>query len=203
MKAPALAVLALWILTSHQSGQAPTFRSSTDAVLVHVLVRQGSRSVSDLGCDDFELRDNGVVQALADCSYDAMPLDVGIVSDISQSVRGPILDRELQSRYQLVKLLQPIDRVRTIGFASALQTWPVELPLLIQDGIDRGHTALTDAIASALMLPADPGRRRGLSCLRTVLTATARSRRKSSRASSIAQTRFSTFLPSRRTAPGG
>jgi len=157
----ALAFSALFsAVLGTQVPQQPTFRASTDAVLVHVLVRQGSRSIADLTCDEFELRDNDVAQSLDSCSHDAMPLDITVVGDTSQSVAGPVLTRIRRTAGEAAALALPVDRVRRMGFASAVQNLRAEQDLEIPVAMDHGHTALGDAIASALMLPADPGRRR-------------------------------------------
>jgi len=154
--------IALWLVAQPEqtTQQVPTFRSSTDAVLVHVLVRQGSRSVADLKCDDFQLRDNGVVQSLTSCDYDSMPLDIAVVADTSQSTSGVVSDRIQRSAKAAVDLALPIDRVRILGFASMIQDRPNVEALRVLSGNDLGHTALVDAIATAMMLPVDAGRRR-------------------------------------------
>lgn len=160
MRRSAGAAAATLLLSGVSQLPQSTFRSSADAVLVHVLVRQGARSVADLACSDFELRDNGVPQTLDSCSYGELPLDLSVVADVSHGVAGPVLDRIRASVQTTRRLALPVDRVRVISVASAIQEVAGDDGLQIPVGDDRGHTALIDGIAAAIMRPADPGRRR-------------------------------------------
>jgi hypothetical protein len=68
--------------------QAPTFRTGVDAVRVDVLVNDGSRPVTGLAADDFELRDSGVVQTLDAVAIADVPISMMIALDVSESVKG-------------------------------------------------------------------------------------------------------------------
>lgn len=156
-----LAVLtALGPLLVAQATQQPIFRTSSEAVLVHALVQSGRRSVTGLTCNDFELLDSGVVQKLELCSEDGMPLEIVILADASQSVRGPVLQRIRTTAEQITATARPEDRVRLLRFASTVAPVTSVEALTIQTADDQGHTSLLDAVATALMLPLEVGRRR-------------------------------------------
>jgi hypothetical protein len=54
----------------------------------------------------------------------------------------------------------PTDKTNTIGFASSIRRFGPGQSLSLDGPPDAGHTALTDALALALMYPAEAGRRR-------------------------------------------
>ena len=153
-------IVTLGPLLVAQTPQQPTFRASSDAVLVHALVQSGRRAVTGLTCDDFELLDSGVVQKLELCSEDAMPLEIVVLADASQSVRGPILQRIRTTAEQITSTAMSRDRVRLLRFASTVAPIATLEALTVQTADDQGHTSLLDAVATALMLPLEAGRRR-------------------------------------------
>ena len=56
--------------------QQPTFRSSTLAVRVDVLVTDGHKPVAGLTARDFDLRDNGVAQSIELVDTADLPVNV-------------------------------------------------------------------------------------------------------------------------------
>src|SRR5262245_53294173 len=81
-------VLLLSAGAAAQQPQLPsplTFRTRTDAVVMDVAVMSDRRPVLDLTRDEFELRDNGVVQRI-ELASDVLPLDVTFTLDLSGSV---------------------------------------------------------------------------------------------------------------------
>jgi VWFA-related protein len=114
------AALGIWILTAHgpltAQNPLPTFRASADSVRVDVSVRQRGRPVTGLTAGDFELLDNGVPQAIADLSYEKLPIDVTVALDVSESVTGAILDQLRRSVRELQQDLTPRDRLRLLTF---------------------------------------------------------------------------------------
>ena len=72
------------------SVDAQRFRSGTIGVRVDVLVTDGGRLVRGLAADDFELRDDGVVQAVSEVELEQIPLNLILVFDTSGSVAGEI-----------------------------------------------------------------------------------------------------------------
>ena len=136
--------------------QRRTFGSGADAVLVHVSVRDGRRAVTGLRCEDFALLDSGVAQTLASCDYATMPLDLQIVIDRSESVTDSVRSRIDLTADTIRGAAAAGDRVTQIEFATAIQS----RLRLSTDRTDSGHTTLWDAIASAMLLRPEPGRRR-------------------------------------------
>ena len=49
--------------------------------------------MSGLGIHEFDVIDNGVMQQVADMSYEKLPIDVTMALDVSESVTGALLDR--------------------------------------------------------------------------------------------------------------
>src|SRR5947208_9698255 len=73
--------------------QDVTFSSKVEAVRVDVLVTDGGLPVRGLTAQDFEIRDNGVLQAIDLVSFEQIPLNVVLAVDMSDSVAGDRLDR--------------------------------------------------------------------------------------------------------------
>src|SRR5262245_1398134 len=64
------------------------YRAQTAVVTVNVSVRQGNRPVAGLRAADFIVTDNGIRQAIDTVSYEAVPIDVSLVVDMSGSTLG-------------------------------------------------------------------------------------------------------------------
>src|SRR4051812_11631373 len=71
-----------------RADQTPTFAARTDAVRVDVRVTRDGRVVSGLVADDFEIRDNGVLQRVDVVSFGQVPLNLVLALDMSASVSG-------------------------------------------------------------------------------------------------------------------
>jgi len=168
--AAALAVVPL-VAPDAQSGQAgrqtqpqdPVFRSFVDGVSVSVSVLEGTRPVTGLTADDFELTDNGVVQQIATLSFETLPIDVTLLLDVSSSVQGRRLQRLKDGVRQTATLLDEDDRLRLIAVQFALhQVFPFQpggTPPPVDDLGAAGGTALLDGLAAAMMRAAEPDRR--------------------------------------------
>ena len=115
-----VAVWGIWILTTPGPFAAqdapPTFHASAHSVSVDVAVRQRGRPVTGLTASDFALLDNDVPQAIADLSYEKLPIDVTVALDVSESVTGAILDQLRRSVRELQQDLTPRDRLRLLTF---------------------------------------------------------------------------------------
>ena len=79
-----LALVALAAATAW--AQTPSFASRIEAIRVDVLVARGGTPVLGLGENDFEVRDNGVLQTLEFVSYEDIPLNVVFALDMSASL---------------------------------------------------------------------------------------------------------------------
>lgn len=150
------AVTVAFALTATSAQQAPTtIRSRVDVVLVPVSVTEGNRPVLGLTSSDFTLQDNGVAQEFTCAAGESLPVDVTLVIDRSESVKGKALEQFNADVQRIAESLQPNDRVRLITFAgdatdvSGLQPGGVFLPL---DRITAGGaTSLYNALAASLM----------------------------------------------------
>jgi VWFA-related protein len=150
--------LALWPATQ-------TFRVSVDAVRVDVLVTDGRNPIAGLSADNFELRDNGVVQQIESVSVEDVALSVMLAFDTSASVAGRPLEHLKEAATAVVALLTPADRAALMTFTGAMRLhtpWTTDHAAL-QAGIAQatasGATTLHDAAYAALTLrDSRPGR---------------------------------------------
>ena len=149
-----------------RQAQAPTFRSSANAVMVDVSVRDKNRKViSNLKAEDFEILDNGVAQTVDTASYGKLPIDVTVALDISYSVTGTLLERLRRGVTQLMQDLGKQDRLKLMLFNMRVNrvvdltadTRAVDLAL--KAAAAGGSTSLLDAISVALVSSSTPDRR--------------------------------------------
>ncbi len=150
------AVAAIAVPVRARQDARPSFRAAADAVSVDVSVQRQGRPVANLTAADFELRDQGVVQAIGDISYEKMPIDVTIAFDVSLSVTNTVLSQLRRAVDDVRARLRPGDRIK-------LMTFNMRVSRLV-DFTDRladtkgafdhvtpaGSTALLDAVAVAL-----------------------------------------------------
>lgn len=146
--------------------QLPMFRSSANAVMVDVTVRDKNRKlISNLKAGDFEVLDNGVVQTVDNISYGKLPIDVTVALDVSYSVTGTLLDRLRRGVTTLMNDLKKEDRLKLLLFNMRV-TRTVDLTG-DTEAVDKalkavaagGSTALLDAISVALVSSSAPERR--------------------------------------------
>jgi VWFA-related protein len=142
-----------------------TFRTGADVVTVEASVQRDKRPVTGLKTTDFELLDNGVPQQISDLSYERLPIDVTVVLDVSASVTGEVLDQLRQSVRQLKADLGPRDRLKLVAFNMEVRRLTdFEAPAAATDAAfaslsGRGSSAIFDAVAVQLALPALEARR--------------------------------------------
>ena len=142
-----------------------TFRTGADVVTVEASVQRDKRPVTGLKTTDFELLDNGVPQQISDLSYERLPIDVTVVLDVSASVTGDVLDQLRQSVRQLKADLGPHDRLKLVAFNMEVRRLTdFEAPAAATDAAfaslsGRGSSAIFDAVAVQLALPALEARR--------------------------------------------
>ena len=146
--------------------QPPRFRSGIDLVTVDVLVTDGTRAVTGLTAEDFELRDSGVVQTIDAVSVDTVPVSMLLALDTSNSVEGLTLAHLKDAASAAVNALAKDDRAAILTFAEAVTLrapWGTPSAAM-HDALARatagGSTSLYDAAYTALTLRDDlPGRR--------------------------------------------
>jgi Ca-activated chloride channel family protein len=145
---------------------AQPIRSGIELVSVDALVMNGRTPVAGLTAADFELRDNGVVQAIKQLALEQLPLRIAMSFDISSSVEGERLRQLKAAASSIIQRLRPQDRASVSAFSHRLDRLvPLtgDRPLLtsavgqLEAG---GGTSLRDAAFAAIALrDAGPGRR--------------------------------------------
>ena len=156
-----------------QTPPAPqTFRTATDVVFVDVSVRDGSRAVTGLRAEDFQVKDNGVRQRIDSVEATAVPIDLTLVVDLSGNPRAPWTGRanvptiaaQLQAEVEKARqLLRPGDRLRLLAVDRRMQQvfamQPASSPFAIARLEVGGLASLFDTLAAALLQPVEPARR--------------------------------------------
>jgi VWFA-related protein len=132
---------------------------------VDVLVTEGGRPVRGLQPSDFEVTDNGVPQHVDLASFEEIPLNVILVLDMSDSVKGPRLGHLQAAGHALVDALEPADQAALVTFSHSValrqrlthdRDWLGRVLDLVEG---TGNTALVDATFAGLVLgEADVGR---------------------------------------------
>jgi tetratricopeptide (TPR) repeat protein len=152
--------------------QTQTFRTSVDAVVVDVSVRSSGRLVEGLRAADFDVRDNGVRQAVEIVEAVAVPIDLTLVVDVSAHPRLPegkpgsaeaAARRVSEEVARVARRLRPIDRLRVltvdryvhqvVSIREGSTIAPIEA---VASG---GLASLYDGLIAALLQPVDPDRR--------------------------------------------
>ena len=113
-------ILVLTILLGGSNGlasaqQRPVFRTSTTAVSVDVSVRAGNLPVDGLTAADFSVTDRGVSQKIDLLEVSAIPVDVTIAIDVSDTAAQKF-GQFRADLAAIAALLRPDDRLRVIGF---------------------------------------------------------------------------------------
>tara|TARA_Y100000588_G_scaffold253928_3_gene268440 strand:- start:105 stop:1067 length:963 start_codon:yes stop_codon:yes gene_type:complete len=137
-----------------------SFRTGIELVQMTVtVVDEDGRLVGDLRRADFEVFEDGVRQTLTGFTRDRVPLSLGIVLDVSQSMFGQrIDDARLALNQFLTDRLEPVDEVFISAFNHAPEIvvpWtigPRQLRNRLGDIRPYGGTSLYDAMMSALPL---------------------------------------------------
>lgn len=158
-----LAVAACAALTSGAAfAQAvPEFSSHVGVAYVDVYVSDDEKPVAGLRADDFELRDDGVRQRVQLAEIDAMPVQVLLVFDSSNSLTGEKQAVLRRAGDLLLAALRPVDEVGVVAFSDEIR-W-LARPTLDREAIHQaiaslqpvGATAVYDALLAALAA-ADP-----------------------------------------------
>ena len=136
----------------------PRFRSGVDLVKVTATVRDAEgRLVGDLTRDDFEIFEDGRPQRITQFDRGRVPVSLGVVLDVSQSMLGQRMDdaRAALRRF-LVDLLEPGDEVFLMVFnhdPKLEAPWTLG-PSRLRGRLDSvrpyGATAIYDALMMAL-----------------------------------------------------
>lgn len=157
----AAAVLASSVQTPAEPLQ---FESSVESVYVDAFVTHKGKPVRGLTAENFEVRDNGVLQEARLVSLDLVPVTLFLVFDTSSSVAGATLDQLRAAGRAALDGLRAGDRAALVTFDHEIL---VRVPPT--DDLDkvgrvlgllqgRGSTALYDATYASLVLPEQGGR---------------------------------------------
>jgi VWFA-related protein len=147
----ATAALALEALAAQ-----PLFRAGVDAVRLDVLATRDGVPVSGLRAEDFEVRDNGVLQRVSSAGT-MESVQLGVVLDSSGSMTGDRIAIVRAATTELVQQLGKDDRVAVVAFGDqvaslARRSRGDRFPM---DALDRlrpaGSTALIDGIYAGLL----------------------------------------------------
>ncbi len=139
------------------------FQSGVELVSVPVAVTASGRPVKGLTAADFALTDNDVAQNVEAVSLDTLPIDVTLLLDASNSVRGAMLERLKRGVADTAALLTPADRLRLISVQHIIREvfpWQPGGAKPQLDGLFAGgSTSLFDGLAAALIRSTPPDRR--------------------------------------------
>lgn len=135
----------------------PIFEADVESVYVDVFVTNKGKSAQRLTDRDFELRDNGVQQAVRIVSLEAIPLRAVLVFDASSSVAGEKLRHLRSAGRAFLNELQRDDEPSLLTFSHEIRLRePPPKPHSLADTLDRvrpqGGTSLLDALFAALKL---------------------------------------------------
>ncbi len=135
------------------------FRSGIDLVQMSAtVVDEDGRLVGDLRREDFEVFEDAERQTITHFTRDRVPLSVGVVLDISDSMYGQRIDDARLALDRFLGLLDPEDEVFVIVFNHTPRVevgWtlgPRQLRNRLDDIQPYGGTSIYDAMMEALPL---------------------------------------------------
>ncbi len=147
--------------SSSVPSQQPTFRASSELVVLHVSVRdRGGRYITGLTRDAFTVIDDATPQTLEMFSANEVPASIGFLIDNSNSMR-PSRERVVASAAAFVDQAHPEDEIFVLTFNEAVrEAWPPTVVSEINAErftaamsaaiVARGMTAIYDGIGSGL-----------------------------------------------------
>jgi len=138
--------------------EQPTFATGIEAIRLDVLVTNRDKVVFGLTAEDFEVRDNGVLQDPTLVSTEDLPLNVILALDASGSVAGEPLNHLRTAAHALIDRLEPDDQAGLVTFSHEVELRERLTGELSQIGNalalvePEGETAVIDASYAAMML---------------------------------------------------
>jgi hypothetical protein len=140
---------------------AQVFRGGTGIVVIDASVNDGRKPVLDLTKDDFELRDNGVPQTIADFDREKLPLDITLTIDVSGSMTPAKRASVQRAIAQVGASLHTDDRTAIETFAvRTVERRPLGPPPLVAEIVTSGSgTSIVDALLLSLVTAPVPDRR--------------------------------------------
>ncbi|HTM34548.1 MAG TPA: VWA domain-containing protein [Vicinamibacterales bacterium] len=136
------------------------FHAGAELVPTAATVRDGEgRLVTSLQREDFTVSESGTEQPITQFTRERVPLNLALILDVSDSMRGPRMDdARLAVKTFLEELLKPEDEAALLVFNHAtrvLSNWTTDRePLLaaLADARPTGGTAIYDAVNTAIPL---------------------------------------------------
>ena len=152
----AVLALVLWLATAAAVaiGQE-RFRGGVDLVSLNITVTEGSKYVTDLQQQDFEIFEDGVRQEPTFFSKSQEPIALAILLDTSASMEGKI-DTAQEAAIGFARRMRPRDVMEVIEFdgqVSILQSFTSDVAALeraIRQARVHGSTSLYNAIYVSL-----------------------------------------------------
>jgi Ca-activated chloride channel family protein len=161
----ALVGIAVMLFAGLVTAQQATFSSRVEAVRVDVLVTDRGQVVRGLRPEDFEVRDEGVLQAVDLVRLEQLPLNVILGLDVSASVSGERLEHLQSAGHSLLERLAKDDRAALVTFSHVVSLRQeltgdiARLREVLADVIPLGQTSLVDGSYGAMTLAgSDVGR---------------------------------------------
>jgi VWFA-related protein len=144
---------------SPQAPPPPVFRVSVENVYVDAFVTRHGQPMEGLRASDFEIKDNGVVQAPELLGKDAPPLSAILAFDTSGSVAGRKLAALRAAAGAFLDGLRASEKVGLLAFRQEIE-WlvpPTDDRAAVRAALGRlkagGATSMLDALYAAILLP--------------------------------------------------
>jgi VWFA-related protein len=140
------------------SAQVPSFSTNVESVRVDVLVTKDGQPVAGLGPEDFEVRDNGVLQKLDLVSDGEIPLNVVMALDMSASLDVNRIESLRLAGRSLLDGLREADQAALVSFShlvtqtAALTSDFTRVRTAIDAMSPSGQTSLVDATFAAMLI---------------------------------------------------
>ena len=156
--AAGFALCAAVLVVAQAPRPQPPLRSTVELIVVAATVRDAEgRLATGLPREAFEIYEDGVAVPVAQFTHERVPLGLGLLLDVSDSMLGAKL-RDAQAAVErfLLKLLAPTDAFFVMAFnheARLLFGWK-DSPEGVHEALERlkatGSTAIYDAIAASM-----------------------------------------------------
>jgi VWFA-related protein len=130
-----------------------------------VLVTDAGQPVRGLTAQDFEIRDNGVLQGIDLVSFEQIPLNVVLAVDMSDSVAGDRLERLRTASGAILNGLQKNDQAALVTFSDSVQLGAAlsrdvaQVRTALSHANGKGRTSLIDGTYAGIQVgESDAGR---------------------------------------------
>ena len=151
-------LLSLGFLATGQVRSEQVFQSGVEVVNVTATVTDAEgRLVADLDREAFSIHENGELQEITQFDRGRVPVSLGIVLDVSDSMRGQRMDDVRFALERFVReLLEPTDEVFVVTFnhnpdlVAPWTTPPGDIGRPLDNVYSFGGTAIYDAMQEAI-----------------------------------------------------